>query len=327
MYQMEIRENEAGQRLDKFLHKFMPLAPSSFFYKMMRKKNITLNGKKAEGREKLNIGDKVTFFLADETLKGFQKEERGEDEYEKAYHKLKGISIVYEDEHVIVMNKPAGILSQKAQQEDLSLNEWLIGYLLYSEKINKEQLSTFKPSICNRLDRNTIGLVIGAKSLIGSQQINELISSRKIHKYYRMFVKGQVLKEETLEGYLIKDEKFNRVQLVKNRSEGGGSYIKTRFYPIKQFQDRTLVEAELITGKPHQIRIHMASTGHPLLGDYKYGDRRWNDQYKQQYRVSSQLLYACRLETPKMEAPLSSFGDRVIEAPIPTIFAELMKDS
>lgn len=328
MYQIEIRENEAGQRLDKFLHKFMPLAPASFFYKMLRKKNITLNGKKAEGSEKLSIGDTLSFYLSEETMKGFQKENEIHNksilnEYEKAYKELKGISIIYEDTHVIIMNKPAGILSQKAKPEDVSLNEWMIGYLLAVKCIDAQQLSTFKPSICNRLDRNTVGLVIGAKSLAGSQKMNELISSRCIKKFYRMLVKGHVQKEEILEGYLLKDEKSNKVRLVEKDENGKASYIKTRYYPIMEFSDRTLVEAELITGKPHQIRIHLASTGHPLLGDYKYGDREWNDKYKSLFHISSQLLYACRLELPDLEAPFDSLSGQVIEAPVPEAFLKL----
>ena len=134
MQQIEIKENEAGQRLDKFLHKFMPLAPASFFYKMLRRKNITLNGKKAEGNEKLIVGDKLSFYLSEETIQNFMNKEAASDEYEKAFCRLKGIKIVYEDEHVLFMNKPAGILSQKASPLDLSLNEWMIGYLL-AEKI------------------------------------------------------------------------------------------------------------------------------------------------------------------------------------------------
>lgn len=328
MYQLEIRENEAGQRLDKFLHKFMPLAPSSFFYKMLRKKNITLNGKKAEGNEKLSVGDKLSFYLSEETMKGFQKEDKIHNgslhnEYEKAFKELKGISVIYEDEHVIIMNKPAGVLSQKAKPEDLSLNEWMIGYLLANKCIDAKQLSTFKPSICNRLDRNTIGLVIGAKSLAGSQKMNELISRRNIKKFYRMLVKGHVQKEETLEGYLLKDEKSNKVRLTADDSDEKAAYIKTRYYPVKDFSDRTLVEAELITGKPHQIRIHLASTGHPLLGDYKYGDRAFNEKYKKQFHINSQLLYACRLELPEMEDPFESLSCRVIEAPVPDEFKKL----
>ena len=328
MYQVEIRENEAGQRLDKFLHKFMPLAPSSFFYKMLRKKNITLNGKKAEGKEKLSIGDTLSFYLSEETMKGFQKENELHNksiynEYEKAFKELEGILILYEDPHVIIMNKPAGILSQKAKPEDVSLNEWMIGYLLAGGFNNAQQLSTFKPSICNRLDRNTAGIVIGAKTLAGSQKMNELISKRCIRKFYRMLVKGHVQKEETLEGYLLKDEKSNKVRLVKKEESGKASYIKTRYYPIREFVDRTLVEAELITGKTHQIRVHLASTGHPLLGDYKYGDRKWNDKYKGLYHINSQLLYASRLEFPKLKMPFDRLSALVIEAPVPETFLKL----
>lgn len=328
MQQIEIGENEAGQRLDKFLHKFMPLAQTSFFYKMLRKKNITLNGKKAEGKEKLKVGDQLSLFLSDETISGFQeavKKQSKNTEYRMAYQKLKGIMVIYEDEQIVIMNKPAGILSQKAEAQDLSLNEWLIGYLLENGSLEEGQLATYKPSVCNRLDRNTIGLVIGAKTLKGSQKMNELISSRRIRKFYRMFVKGSVRQEELLEGYLIKDEKNNKVRLVQESDGEKTAYIKTRYYPVKQFGDKTLVEAELITGKPHQIRIHLSGAGHPLLGDYKYGHKSWNDSYKQQFRISSQMLYACRLEFPEMEAPFEKLSGKILESPVPKEFQLLMK--
>lgn len=326
MQQIEIGENEAGQRLDKFLHKFMPKAPSSFFYKMLRKKNITLNGKKAEGKEKLSSGDRVFLYLSDETINSFKDSRTDISEYEKAYHKLKGIQVIYENEHIVIMNKPSGILSQKAEPGDLSLNEWLIGYLLHKGAIKEDQLTTYKPSVCNRLDRNTAGLVIGAGSLGGSREMSRLISSRSIRKYYRMFVKGHVGKEEVLEGYLVKDEKNNKVHLLKETCGEKASYIKTRYYPLKLFPDRTLVEAELITGKSHQIRIHMSSTGHPLVGDYKYGDRSFNDSYKRQYHIDSQLLYACRLEFPKMHSPFEELSEKVLEAPLPKEFQKLMQE-
>lgn len=328
MQQIHINDRDAGQRLDKFLHKYLPLAPSSFFYKMLRKKNITLNGKKAEGKEKLVSGDMVALFLSDETILSFQK---GIDtaEYEAAYSRLKGITVVYEDEHIIIMNKPAGILSQKAKDGDLSVNEWLIGYLLKEEKIDKTVLSTFKPSICNRLDRNTVGLITGAKTLQGSQELNKLISSREVKKFYRLIVKGRMdpdrFQGELLEGYLIKDEKTNKVTLTSRKESEDASYIQTRYYPLKTFKDKTLVEVELITGKSHQIRAHMASIGFPLLGDYKYGDKAFNEVYKQKYHISSQLLYACRMEFPMMESPFESLNNLVVEAPVPEDFKKILK--
>ena len=323
MRQIEIRENEAGQRIDKFLHKFMPLAPSSFFYKMLRKKNITLNGRKAEGKEKLVKGDQVTFFLSEETISGFQNEKISTAEYQKAYKTLRGITVVYEDPGILILNKPANVLSQKAKENDVSANEWLIGYLLTANQIITEQLATFKPSICNRLDRNTQGLLIGSKSLAASQAMTELIRLRQVRKFYRLFVKGRIDKEELLEGYLIKEEEKNRVRLVAKACEDA-SYIKTRYYPLKHFTDRTLVEVELITGKTHQIRIHMASIGHPILGDFKYGDRVWNEKYKSEYRIESQLLYACRLEFGELEEPLRQLSGKTVIAPVPKEFTMLM---
>lgn len=324
MRQIEIKENEAGQRIDKFLHKFMPLAPSSFFYKMLRKKNITLNGKRAEGKEKLVKGDQVTFFLSEETISGFQNEKISTAEYQKAYKTLKGITVVYEDPGIMILNKPANVLSQKAKENDVSANEWLIGYLLAANQITTEQLAAFKPAICNRLDRNTQGLLIGSKSLASGQAMNELIRLRRVRKFYRSFVKGRIDKEELLEGYLIKEEEKNKVRLVMEACEGA-SYIKTRYYPLKHFADRTLVEVELITGKTHQIRIHMAGTGHPILGDYKYGDRLWNEKYKAEYGIENQLLYACRLEFGKLEKPLRMLSGKTIIAPVPKEFTALME--
>ncbi len=350
MQQFKISKNEAGQRLDKFLHKYMPLAPSSFFYKMLRKKNITLNGKKAEGKEKLSPGDEITFYLSDETIKNFQAMGTDTKEYEEAYHDLKGISVIYEDEHIVILNKPSGILSQKAGEGDLSINEWLVGYLLHTKALTADGCALFRPSICNRLDRNTMGLMIGAKSLAGSQEINRLQKERRIRKFYRMFVKGQVPCEKVLEGYLVKDGETNQVHLVEKgvgRIPGEGavdgnmplgapangekspgekvSFIRTRYYPIKQFSDRTLAEAELLTGKSHQLRIHMASEGHPLLGDYKYGDKDWNNKYRAQYHITSQLLYACRLEFPVIEGALQGVSGKKFTAPAPLAFERLQR--
>lgn len=309
MYQFEITANEAGQRFDKYLHKLLPKAPTSFFYKMLRKKNIVLNEKKAEGKEKLCIGDVVKLFLAEETFVRFAQEdarqEKQQNEYRAAYEKLKGIEVIFENQHMLLVNKPSGILTQKAKKEDLSLNEWLIGYLLFHNRITEEMLATFKPSVCNRLDRNTGGIVICAKSLAGSQELSRLIAERKIRKFYRLFVKGFVPREETLEGYLHKDERTNTVSVTKKENAGQGAekeaYIKTRYYPLKSFSDCSYLEAELITGKTHQIRAHLASAGHPLLGDYKYGDKAFNDGYRKKYGITGQLLHAYRLEFQENE--------------------------
>lgn len=351
MQEFKIGANEAGQRFDKFLHKYLKEAGTGFLYKMLRKKNITLNKKKADGKEILSVGDEVQFFFSDETflkIRGnvalqnpagkrnqnlIAKNISGSDktnknmfiQYETAYERLKGIEVVYENEHILLLNKPAGILSQKSEPSDLSVNEWLIGYLLRHKKISKEQLDTFKPSICNRLDRNTSGLIICGKSLMGSRQMNLLIKERKIRKYYRTFVKGKVEKGTYIKGFLKKDEKLNKV-FLKESADNEKDYmpIETAYEPIIYKNGCTYLEVELITGKTHQIRAHLASVGHPLLGDEKYGDKTWNRSFSEIKLPKWQLLHSYRIEFPEMDGDFEELSNKKFVAKEPS-FYELLK--
>ena len=322
MREYQIGEKEAGQTLLKFLQKYLPLAPSSFFYKMLRKKNIKYNKQKAEGKEKLQAGDTIQFYLSDETLSSFQKEvSHKTSSYEIAYQTLKGMQVVYENDHILILNKPFGILTQKASDQDLSLNEWLIGYLLHKGDLTEADLQAFHPSACNRLDRNTCGLVLCSKTIRGGQVLSEWIRSRDVRKFYHLFVKGTGLQKEALKGYLKKDVKTNRVSISQNAADG--DYIETRYEPLAEYGDKTLVEVELITGKTHQIRAHMASIGHPLLGDYKYGDRDFNDRYKKKLGIQSQMLCACRLEFPECEETFPDLSRRILTIPEPELFEKV----
>lgn len=324
MQEFKIGTNEAGQRLDKFLHKYLKEAGNGFLYKMLRKKNITLNRKKADGKEILIVGDEVQFFFSDETFLKF----RGSSlqQYKLAYEKLKGIKVIYENEHVIFLNKPVGILSQKSTPTDLSINEWLIGYLLVNGKITGEQLETFRPSICNRLDRNTSGLMICGKSFQGSQQMNSLIKERKVRKFYRTFVKGKLGESAYIKGYLKKDEKLNKV-FLKETCENDKEYvpIETAYEPIFSRNGITYLEVELITGKTHQIRAHLASIDHPLLGDEKYGDRKWNQSFKNVKLPKWQLLHSYRVKFPELDGEFAELSDREFIAEEPEIYGLLKK--
>ena len=180
MQSVTIGENEAGQRLDNFLGKYLKLAPKSFLYKMLRKKNITLNRKKCDGSEKLAFGDEVQFFLSEETIQKFsQTDEITDSRHDRAMDGVfcqtvrpPELEIIYEDKHILILNKPSGVLSQKAEASDYSLVEQIIDYLLESGQISKEQLRTFRPSVCHRLDRNTSGLIVAGKSLAGLQEMS-----------------------------------------------------------------------------------------------------------------------------------------------------------
>ena len=336
MQEFKIGVNEEGQRLDKFLHKYLKEANTSFLYKMLRKKNITLNKKKADGKEILHKEDVVQFFFSDETFFKFRgcqtvtkevKKTTEKDNYEVAYERIKGIEIVYENEDVLLLNKPAGILSQKAAPSDLSVNEWLIGYMLATGKITYKQLETFKPSICNRLDRNTSGLMICGKTLLGSQTMNGLIKERKIKKFYRTFVKGSVTESSYIKGYLKKDEARNKVMLkksVEDQEKEEYQAIETAYVPIKVFSDATYLEVELITGKTHQIRAHLASVGHPLLGDEKYGDRKWNASFQQLKLPKWQLLHSYRVEFPQMHGKFAELSNKKFIAKEPKIYENIV---
>lgn len=328
-----IQSNEAGQRLDKFLHKYMKEAPGSFFYKMMRKKNIVLNGHKCSGNEKLQEGDEVKLFFSEETLDKFGAASAAQidtTEYERAFSTFGELTVLYENEHILAVDKPCGILSQKAKPSDLSLNEWLIGYLLSRGSLMPMELSTFKPAVCNRLDRNTSGLVLCGKSLEGLQLLTQQIRERSVRKFYRLFVKGVIREDATLQGWLIKDEKKNQVRILDHRQEGA-DFIQTGIHPILSgtlpgCDAVTYAEVELFTGKTHQIRAHLASLGHPLLGDLKYGDARLNAACKK-YGVKAQLLHAYRMEFPKTpfpDFPLPA-GESIV-APLPAVYEEILRE-
>lgn len=330
MKEVRIRENEAGQRFDKFLKKYFPEAPGSFIYKMLRKKNITLNGKKAAGDEKIKTGDGVKFFLAEETMEKF----RGSQTVKAVRVTGQMPDIIYEDRHILLLNKPDGMLSQKAKKEDESVVEYITQYFLRQGSITPEELLTFKPSICNRLDRNTSGLIVAGKTLLGLQTFAALFKERGLAKYYLCLVFGKVAECAHISGYLVKDEKRNQVHIAKSSAEvsedridSAPVEIETEYMPVAYTRDITLLRVHLITGKTHQIRAHLASVGHPIVGDYKYGDNKKNDSYKQKYGISSQMLHAYELQLKEMDKEFAVLSNRSFYAPVPEVFWQVIKET
>lgn len=330
MQEIIIGKNEAGQRLDKFLAKYLREAPKSFLYKMLRKKNIVLNKKKAEGSEKLAEGDRVTFFLSAETIEKFsgisKKDPVWEGKAASTGKESRMPEIIYEDDHILLLNKPAGLLSQKARPEDISAVEEITAYLLRTGAVTEAELRTFHPGVCNRLDRNTSGLLAAGKSLAGLQQLSELFRDRTLRKYYRCLVKGQVKEEKHIKGWLVKDERINMVRILDTPEKGEAVRIETAYTPVSVQTDVTLLEVHLITGKTHQIRAHLASQGHPLIGDYKYGERSVNDSYRSAYGVTHQLLHAYRLEFPVLSGTLSYLSGRSFIAEPPALFEKVCRE-
>lgn len=338
-----VSKNEAGQRLDKLLSKYMDTAPKSFFYKMLRKKNITLNGKKAEGSEKVTEGDEIRLFLSEETIAGFQSAKKvqgnskdaGQFGVVKQVPVLQPEEIVFEGEHLLIVNKPAGELSQKAAQEDISINERIVEYLRKTQNIG---MDSFTPGVCNRLDRNTTGLLIAGKSLAGLQEMAELLKKRTVHKYYLCMVAGKTEKKQLLTGYLKKDKNRNMVQVLseaeyRKQEDVSADYdrIETELIPLVTNGTETILAIRLITGKTHQIRAHLASIGLPLLGDTKYGaevktenaaaaERFYN--INRNLHLHCHLLHAYLLQFPKLSGALLEVSEKVITVEPPARFVK-----
>ncbi len=327
MKEIYVGENEAGQRFDKLLNKLLCNAPGGFVYKMLRKKNITLNDKKASGNEKLVMGDKIKLFLSDETFDkfSFDKRKNATDIINSAgrLQKFKPLDIIYEDDDFLFVNKPYGVLSQKAEASDVSLNEQILSYLLESNAINLQDLNTFRPSVCNRLDRNTSGLIIAGKSLKALQFASKMLANRTMDKYYLTLVKGTVKNDMTIDGYLKKDKKTNKVTVSHNEKDG--DRIETGIKVLASSFDVTLLKIKLITGKTHQIRAHLASIGHPIIGDRKYGDEAINDKYRNEQDVKYQLLHSYELVIPDTNGEFPGISNKTFTARPPFVFEMLIK--
>lgn len=353
MQEIRISEANAGQRLNKFLGKYLDDAPQSFLYRMLRKKNIKWNNKKAAGNEVLNTGDTVQIYMTDETIAKFRKDKKvpvfdiknqeeamenvdnrhldGETLFlDREQKPLKGIEIIYEDRDILILNKPAGVLSQKAEAEDYSLNEQIVDY--YAAKPWADSL--FTPSVCNRLDRNTSGIILAGMSLKGSRMLSHMLKERMIDKYYLTIVSGNIAFPSTIKGFLVKKASHNQVLIYKSMEDAEKSkeerpaYIETMYEPLAHGKLRnmefTLLKVKLITGKTHQIRAHLQAAGHPIIGDGKYGLKSVNALMKSEFGLRHQLLHAYEITFPCKEEGLSeTLSGATFHAGLPKQFYEI----
>lgn len=310
MKELKITEREQNQRLDKFLQKYFNTAPKSFIYKMLRKKRIKHNGKKADGSEIIQDGDTLIMYLSEDTMDSFMSEKTIE-EAERHF------GIVYEDENILVVSKPAGLLVHPENSADKdTLIDQILFYLNEKGEYIPTKESSFTPAVCNRLDRNTGGIVLAGKNLQSVQAINKAIAERHIQKFYITMVKGEMKEPAEFYGYHVKDSDSNKVKVLK-KEVPGASKIYTKVKPIKVKDNFSLLEVELITGKSHQIRAHLKSMGYYVIGDRKYGDERTNRRFREKFGLNNQFLYAYRVVWNENDGYLSYLNGREFSVKLP----------
>lgn len=286
---------------------------------MFRKKRIKYNGKKAEGNERLEVGDSIQLYLSEETINNFQ-------EIKEIKHTKQTFSVLYEDGNILICNKPLGLLVHPNKSKDTNtLIDEILSYLVRKGEYNPNTAKGFTPAICNRLDRNTGGIVIVGKTLGALQAINQMIKESKIKKYYLTIVKGNIKSKGILKGYHKKNNATNEVEII-DKYEKGSKYVETHYIPIKNNLKFSLIEVEIITGRSHQIRAHLSKINHPIIGDNKYGDIKMNLYFRNKYNLKYQFLHAYKIKFEDSIEPLKYLKGYSFKAELPQIYKDICND-
>lgn len=317
MIKINITENEENQRLDRFLKKYFKNASLSHIYKLIRK-DIKVNGKRASIETLLKLGDELAIYIPEEEAMAYQ-------EKKTVSRAKKQFKVAFEDDNIIVVEKPFGLLvhGDKSEKKNTLANQ-VAGYLAEKGEYAPGRERTFVPSPVNRLDRNTTGLVIFGKNNRALQSLNQMIRDKGyVRKYYLTIVHGEMKKSLQLKDKMEKDEKTNTVRVMDLETEGG-KVMETIAKPLKTAKGYTLVEVELVTGRTHQIRAHLAKAGFPVIGDVKYEIKGQNKKIGQKFKLSTQLLHAYKLCFDDGAAPLEYMKGIEIKANLPANFEEIM---
>ncbi len=317
MINVEIGKNEQEQRLDKFLRKYLEHAPLSFIYKAIRK-DVKVNGKRAREDTVLRLGDTVSLYIKEEDLSAFRKKR-------KLSHARRQFQIAYEDENILAAVKPYGLLTHGDQHEKKNhLANQVVDYLIEKGEYNPRLEKTFVPAPANRLDRNTTGLVLFGKTAEALRELNRLIRNKgQIQKFYLAIAAGELKEPLHLRSRMVKDREKNRITVTE--AAGEGLEMETLARPLTTCGGYTLIEVELITGRTHQIRAHLAKAGYPIIGDAKYGDPQVNGRMRKRFGLNAQLLHAYCLRFAAADGPLAYLEGQEIKARLPEDFERIKR--
>lgn len=299
--------NEANQTLEKFVKRKLESAPLSYIYKIFRKKDVKVNGKREGLKYKVEAGDEIIIYIPDDKFEQFKKDTPlAKDNNVKNW-------IVYEDDHIFVVNKPRGLLVQKDKSNSGSLDTMVVNYYLF--KNPDVAGDSYLPSPCHRIDRNTSGLVIFAKTIEASQKLLEVFKEHtEIEKNYLALVKGVTKKADKIAAPLVKDMENGIVKVSFTSKQRKEAY--TEYNLVENYGNLSLINVKIITGRTHQIRVHMSYKGHPLVGDGKYGDFNLNKIMEKKYGIKDQYLHAHQIKFNIKEGKFKYLNDVKLIAPL-----------
>lgn len=310
-----VGEFDAGQTLEKYVKKVLPDAPLSIVYKLFRKKDVKVNGHWQDKKYLVSCGEEISIYLTDEQIEEFKRKKLN------LSNSLIKEWIIYEDKNIVLINKPRGVLVQKAKGDDNALDQMVISYLAGKKEYDLNVNSGYVPAPAHRLDRNTEGVVIFGKNLKTLQYLSTVITDKdKIEKKYLTLVKGNVDSEGEISKPLLKKQTHVEVDYKL------GKEAVTQYRKVKNVEDYSLVEVKLLTGRTHQIRVHFASIGHPVIGDSKYGDFKLNKEIEDKYGFKNQFLCAYKLSFNNLKSPLENLNGQSFEVKLSSELLDLLNN-
>lgn len=316
MKKIEIGSNEAGQRLDKFLRKLLKDVPLSAIFKALRKGDIRVNGKKQKEKYPLQEGDLVE-------IRYIQSKREVKENFIQV--DASGLKIVFEDENLVIVEKWPGVLVHSdSNSQEPTLTDYVLSYLKNKGDYVPENELTFTPAPCNRLDRNTSGMVMFGKNFESLRLLNEIIREGNVEKYYNTLVKGKV-KDGLYTGYILKNETEN-ISKIYDKKVPNSKAIEMEVKTVKTNGAFSFLEINLITGRSHQIRAHLSHLGSPVIGDSKYGDKKVNSFFENKFGLNYQYLYAYKLIFRNTSGKLEYLNNKTIAHSLPPIFKKIKND-